>query len=154
MNFSVTNYQKSGLFGKILKSGFVNQLCELNFPKKSLKCDSISIVFVSNAEIKRLNNEWRQKNSATDVLSFNLDDESLLGELYVSPEYVKENYKRYERKYEIEVLRLIVHGTLHLLGFDHADEFVKNEKNTYTEEMFDIQERLLSQLLKTLEIKI
>jgi probable rRNA maturation factor len=154
MNFSVTNYQKSGLVGRVLKSEFVKRINELDFPNNNLKSHSISIVFVSNLEIKRLNNEWRQKNSATDVLSFNLDDESLLGELYISPEYVRLNYKRYERKYEIELLRLIVHGTLHLLGYNHADEFVKNEKNTYTEEMFGIQEKLLSQLLLSLEIKI
>jgi probable rRNA maturation factor len=132
--------------GKLGDKG-LNLLEKFDFPNTKENSLSINVIFVDNSEIRRLNFEYRQKDQETDILSFNFNEQELLGELYISLDYVKDNHKRYETNFETEVLRLIIHGTLHLLGFDHETEFVKNPENIYTEKMFEIQEDLLSSVL-------
>jgi len=86
--------------------------------------DSLSLAFVSKVEIKKLNKKFRKKNKPTDVLSFELRDRNYLGEVVICPEVVEEEGE--------DVLRVFVHGILHLCGYDHensAKEFEKMEKN-------------------------
>lgn len=66
-----------------------------------------------------LNNEWRDKDKPTDVLSFPMDDEVMLGDIVVSVETAARQAA--ERGYGVrdEVRVLLVHGLLHLLGYDH-----------------------------------
>ncbi len=54
---------------------------------------NINIVFVTGSEIKELNTEFRDKSEVTDVLSFNIDTKDLLGEIYICPEYVINNFQ-------------------------------------------------------------
>lgn len=83
----------------------------------------VSIIFVSDREIRKLNRKFRQIDKATDVLSFNIDSisapHSVLGEVYISTETAT----RYAREDGISpeqmIIRLCVHGILHLLGYDH-----------------------------------
>ncbi len=62
---------------------------------------------------------FRGKNHPTDVLSFNYNDKDLLGEIYISYERARVQARRYSVSYDNEILRLFVHGMLHLIGFDH-----------------------------------
>ncbi len=86
--------------------------------------ENISIAFVSSVEIKRLNRKYRKKNKATDVLSFGkitgLADSS---EVVICPEVVKKNGE--------DLTKVLVHGILHVLGYDHEKskrEAVRMEK--------------------------
>ena len=102
---------------------------------KDREFQSIGIVFVTSEYIRELNLKYRGIDSSTDVLSFSED--STKGEIYLSPEYVYESFKGDE--FEEEILRLIIHGTLHILGYDHSESL----NDTPDEEMFRIQEDLL-----------
>jgi len=102
---------------------------------KDREFQSIGIVFVTSEYIRELNLKYREIDSPTDVLSFSED--SSKGEIYISPEYVYESFKG--DKFEEEILRLIIHGTLHILGYDHSESL----NDTPDEEMFRIQEDLL-----------
>lgn len=97
----------------------------------------INIVFVDNKYIQKLNKEYRGVDTPTDVLSFRLDENRNDGEIYISGEYVYKSFKR--EKFTEEILRLIIHGTLHILGYDHIDSLNENPN----EEMFKLQEKLL-----------
>lgn len=97
----------------------------------------INIVFVDNKYIQKLNKEYRGVDTPTDVLSFRLDENRNDGEIYISGEYVYKSFKR--EKFTEEILRLIIHGTLHILGYDHIDSLDENPN----EEMFKLQEKLL-----------
>jgi len=97
----------------------------------------INIVFVDNKYIQKLNKEYRGVDTPTDVLSFKLDENRNDGEIYISGEYVYKSFKR--EKFTEEILRLIIHGTLHILGYDHIDSLDENPN----EEMFKLQEKLL-----------
>lgn len=73
--------------------------------------ESISVAFVDKPEIQKLNKKFRQKDTPTDVLSFNLNEEGYLGEVVICPEMVKEKGE--------EILEVFIHGILHLCGYDH-----------------------------------
>lgn len=104
---------------------------------------TINVVFVSSEYIHSLNKEYRNVDSVTDVLSFNIDGKELLGEIYICPEYVKANHP--ELTFHIEILRLIIHGILHLLGYDHKVEL--NDETKDKEVMFVKQEKILENVL-------
>lgn len=107
------------------------------------KSSQVNIIFVDSDYIRSLNSQYREMNSVTDVLSFNIDAEELLGEVYICPEYIKTTHPEYDQKEE--TLRLIIHGILHLIGYDHKVELTDQTKNT--EEMFVKQEQILQNIL-------
>jgi probable rRNA maturation factor len=94
--------------------------------KKVLKAEKkedsvLSIVFVRNAKMRRLNLEYRKKNRPTDILSFpeSSNKESYLGEILICLSEVRNNAKIYNQETEQELKRVLIHGILHLLGYDH-----------------------------------
>ncbi len=101
----------------------------------------INIVFVKEKEIRRLNKEYRNIDSVTDVLSFSLGS---ISEIYICPKYVKRAFKG--EKYTEEICRLAVHGILHLLGYDHTGKFEEGND----EEIFKVQEEKLKEVLNLL----
>jgi probable rRNA maturation factor len=102
--------------------------------------ETLSLAFVGKEEIKKLNKKFRKKNKATDVLSFGLKENGYLGEIIICPEVVKENAKKDGVPAEKEILKVFVHGILHLCGYDHE----KSEKEA--EEMEKVQEKYLSKI--------
>ncbi|MBM0064316.1 rRNA maturation RNase YbeY [Alkalicoccobacillus gibsonii] len=109
----------------------------------------VSVSFVDDEEIRELNNEHRGKDQGTDVLSFALnegEDEvvapisgmpNLLGDIIVSVPRISLQAEDYGHSFERELGFLVVHGFLHLLGYDHLTE--QEEK-----EMFGRQEEILT----------
>ena len=80
---------------------------------------SLSIILVGDREIQALNRQYLHKNSPTDVLAFPLDESGVLsGEVYVSTEQAELQAKQYRVSFENELSRLVVHGVLHLVGYD------------------------------------
>ena len=92
----------------------------------------VSVTFCDNEYIRKLNGEFRDKDSATDVLSFpmydfeeeeelplNPDGSVSLGDIVVSLERAAEQAKEIGNSFEREVAFLVIHSTLHLLGYDH-----------------------------------
>lgn len=92
----------------------------------------ISVGIVDSEEIKNINKTYRKKNKPTDVLSFGKIGEDLL-EIIVCPEEVEKNGKDFNE----ELKEVIIHGTLHLLGYDHE----KSKKEAL--KMFTKQEKYL-----------
>jgi probable rRNA maturation factor len=85
-----------------------------------VKRKDLSIAFVTNAAIRKINRKFLNHDFATDVISFPLDSD-LLGELIVSAEYAAGEARKRRIPVEEELLRYVAHGILHLLGYDdHA----------------------------------
>ena len=84
----------------------------------------LSLALVGNAEIRKLNAKFRKKDYATDVLSFPAEDilpgaERLLGDVIISVEKAQQQAQERRRTVDEEMVTLLIHGVLHLLGYDH-----------------------------------
>lgn len=96
----------------------------------------ISILFCSNKKIKEINKNYRKKDRATDVLSFPYEygTNKLSGEIVISLEKVREQAEEYGHTYQRELMYVLTHGLLHLLGYDHLndeDKEVMRKKEEY-----------------------
>jgi rRNA maturation RNase YbeY len=84
----------------------------------------LSIALIGNAEMRELNAKFRNKDYATDVLSFGAGEElpaavKLLGDVVISVEKAQEQANTRGRPLHEEMVMLLIHGILHLLGYDH-----------------------------------
>jgi probable rRNA maturation factor len=102
----------------------------------------LSLVLVGNDEIRKLNRKFRGKDYATDVLSFPVENdlpgpEQLLGDVIISVEKAREQAKERGRTFDEEMVTLLIHGVVHLLGYDHersakdAKAMTRLEKRIY-----------------------
>ena len=115
----------------------------------------LSITFVENQKIQEINRDYRSIDQITDVISFAIEDNDdeefwsffeaedlsiprLLGDIFISIDRTKEQAKEYGHSFKRELGFLVVHGFLHLNGYDHQTE--KEEK-----EMFALQEKILKE---------
>ena len=112
----------------------------------------LNIIFSSTREIKRLNNNYRNINKPTDVLSFSYlsdkknmnpdDDFYTIGEVYISPEVARDNSKDQGPgwNFNLEIILLIVHGILHIYDYDHKSEEERIEmENVQNSLIFNIR---------------
>lgn len=81
---------------------------------------SATIAFVSDTSIRKLNRQFRGIDKATDVLSFPSDD--ALGDIAISVETAARHAKENDLSFDDEVAQLILHGLLHLAGYDHETD--------------------------------
>lgn len=95
------------------------------------------IYFISKDDITQLNNQTRGINEPTDVLSFE-DPDNEVHEIYICEEVILQNSKEFNVEYKEELFRMLLHGYLHILGYNHEESL--NDK----EEMFRIQENILN----------
>ncbi|MBR6756437.1 MAG: rRNA maturation RNase YbeY [Peptococcaceae bacterium] len=107
----------------------------------------VAILFVDNETIREMNNTYRDKDTATDVLSFpmyeadeEIDDEEeiLFGDIVISLERAQEQAEEFGHSLEREVMYLLVHGLLHLAGFDHMEEEEKEEMRREEEKLLAV----------------
>lgn len=100
----------------------------------------LSVVFMNNEEIQQINYQYRNKNVATDVISFAMEELSegemsievkgtprILGDIVISVERAREQAVDYGHSEERELGFLAIHGFLHLLGYDHMDGVEEKE---------------------------
>jgi probable rRNA maturation factor len=102
----------------------------------------ISVRLCDDDEIRALNLAWRNRDKATNVLTFPAavgDRGPLLGDIVVAFEYVSEEAREAGRSLRDHLAHMLVHGMLHLLGFDHENEHEG-------EEMEDFERRILAEL--------
>ncbi|WZY00980.1 rRNA maturation RNase YbeY [Bacillus sp. FSL W7-1360] len=113
------------------------------------RLSEVSVTFVDEKEIQSLNATHRGLDKATDVLSFALHDgeeevdlilpegmSDMLGDIVISVPHIERQASEYGHTYERELAFLLVHGFLHLLGYDHMNE-------TDEKKMFTRQEEIL-----------
>lgn len=108
----------------------------------------LSLVFTDDAEIRRLNAEWRNRDKATNVLSFPAfpvrageKPGPMLGDIILARETIEQEADRQGKPLTHHLSHLIVHGLLHLLGYDH-----ENDSDA------EIMERLEREIVHTLAI--
>jgi len=86
-----------------------------------LRSDSFTVALVSDQRSAALNKRYRRRAYPTDVLSFPADN-GALGEVVIAAETARRNARRYRHSAAEEIKLLMVHGVLHLLGYDHETD--------------------------------
>lgn len=108
-----------------INGNFFRGLAEIVLAGERKKTTELSISFASQTEIKKLNNKYRKKNRPTDILSFTYKNS---GEIVICPAVVKKNAKKFNTSFKKELNRVLIHGVLHVLGYDHERNKKKAEK--------------------------
>ena len=120
------------------------QWCELALRQRTADSE-LTIRLVDEAEGQELNRTWRQKDYPTNVLSFPADvpdemlDIPLLGDLVICVQVVEREAQEQNKSPEAHWAHLVIHGCLHLLGYDHIDD-------EEAEEMETLEQQLLAEL--------
>jgi probable rRNA maturation factor len=126
---SINVVSESILWSKKIKKPhiFFNTLAKV-FPKKyrfTKKKVSLTILLSNNKNIKKLNKKFRNKNKSTDVLSFpsekkiNIKKSPYIGDIIVSYEFMNKPKALSTLEFKNKVIKIFIHGFLHLLGYDH-----------------------------------
>lgn len=139
-----------GIFNKTeekIDKSFVRKVVKHTLNKMEAEKSEVNIIFVGLEEIHEINKAYRNVDRPTDVISFALEDtedvtvyeERVLGDIYICLDKVHEQAKEYGHTEIREMAFLIVHGLLHLLGYDHM---IKEEEKI----MFGLQEEILNEM--------
>jgi probable rRNA maturation factor len=122
------------------------ELARLVLAAERVRDAMLSIAFVSEAAIARLNREHLGHRGSTDVISFGFTDSArsgaVVGDVYICPAVARDNARRHGAGVREELARLVVHGTLHVLGYAHPEGDDRTGSS-----MWRRQEALLARLL-------
>ena len=126
---SIDVFSEEKAWSKRLKNKdiFFKKICKA-FPKKYKflnKKVTFTLLLSNNKNIKKLNKVFRKKNKSTDILSFPLDKKikikknTYLGDIIISYNYLDKPRSQDLKSFKEKVAKILIHGFLHLLGFDH-----------------------------------
>ena len=140
-DYSITNE-----FGYNKDYSYLDSVIKRTLKWEKVKNANFSIVFVDNEKIQELNKNYRHIDKVTDVISFAFEDNQkvvynnirFLGEIFIFFFRMIEQAELYGHSEERELAFLVVHGLLHLLGYDHME---KEDE----EVMFAMQEKILDE---------
>ncbi len=116
------------------------RLADIDF--KELHKKEFGLIFLDQLEARKLNKQYRQRNYATDVLSFEGDTDHSLGELVICPTVIRQQAGDHGLSFKEELGYMVLHGVLHLLGFDHE------RGGAEAKQMFEIQDQVFEQLCR------
>ena len=103
-----------------LDDDWLNSTCRHILNDKDQNTANISIILTNDKKLLQLKNKYFQQDVLTDVITFNLEEDGdpIDGEIYISLNRVSENAREFKQDTDRELKRVIIHGCLHLLGYD------------------------------------
>lgn len=120
-----------------INTGLLTNWLEKVVLAENMLADNIQIILCDDNTLHDLNKKYLNHNTLTDVITFNYNDEyeNLAGDIYISYERIKENAITYNVSTDEELQRVMVHGVLHLIGYDdHTEEqrkLMRDKENYY-----------------------
>ena len=123
----MNDYKIIDEYGVDFDYSYLNKIIDKTLEMEKVKSSNFAIVFIDDERMHELNKNYRGIDRTTDVLSFAFEDNNKicynirqLGEIYVSIPKMKAQAKEYGHSQKRELAFLVVHGLLHLLGYDHT----------------------------------
>jgi len=132
---------------KILKKGLIRLWIEKVISNQEKKGGVLNFIFSNDDGLLKLNQKYLNHSKLTDILTFPAGEETeeISGDIYISVERVKENAEKFKETFKMELLRVMIHGVLHLLGLRDKTKAEKNEmrrkENEYIRIYLNIEER-------------
>jgi probable rRNA maturation factor len=125
----------NNLTSVLINNSFFKKVARIVLNKEKRNNLELSVAFVNKNKIKELNKKYRGKDRPTNVLSFNQLEfigkkskaKKMLGEIIICPQEVKKNATKLKMSFEEEMINCLIHGILHLIGYDH-ENFLKEAK--------------------------
>jgi len=138
ININVFSEEKAWLKKLKNKETFFKKIFQA-FPKRykfNQKKVSLSLLLSNNKNIKKLNKKFRNKNKATDILSFpfskkvKISKQTYIGDIIISYNFVNKPQSQNLKNFKKKLIKIFIHGFLHLLGFDHFKnkDYIKMRK--------------------------
>ncbi|MDF2437847.1 MAG: rRNA maturation factor [Bacteroidota bacterium] len=131
---------KFSLKNKTILKKWINSVVE----KKKRKPGDLNYIFCSDEHLLSINKQYLNHDTYTDIITFDYSKEDvkmpIAGDIFISVDRVQENAKKFGKSFENELHRVIIHGTLHLLGY-------KDKGKAAKEEMTKEEDRALKQLV-------
>ena len=110
---------------------------ETSIIKMEKEVGDINYIFCDDAYLLKINQEYLNHDTYTDIISFDYTDKNRLsGDIFISIDRVKENAKRFKVLFEVELRRVLIHGILHYAGYkDKTDEEKKEMREQENEKL-------------------
>ena len=126
-----------------IDTNWIHSVCKNILMDSNHDKASITFIFSNDDKLRKLKKEYFGEDVFTDTISFNLEEESdpIEGEVYISLERVSENAHTFQQDFITEYKRVIIHGCLHLLGYN--DELPEDKTK-----MTELEEKYLSHNIK------
>jgi len=125
----------------LLKKRSIRTLLSFIAEKEGKEIGEISYIFCSDNYLLSINEQYLQSDYFTDVITFDYCEKNLVsGDIFISVDRVKENAKLYKQPFFSEMLRVILHGMLHLCGY-------KDKTNKEAEKMREMEEYYLQKFV-------
>jgi len=105
--------------------------------------NSLNYVFCTDSYLQKINSKYLDKDYYTDILTFdNSEDGSIIeGDVFISIERVRENATKLKKSFQNELSRVMIHGVLHLLGFNDTNESEKLQMRKKEEACLSLQKK-------------
>lgn len=143
MNSSI-NFFSEGTLYRIRKKNVIRHWVEAISANEKVVAGDINFIFVNDEILFKINRKYLKVNTLTDIVSFSFsEDESVIsGDIYISIQRVKENSKQFKESFTRELHRVIIHGVLHLAGYEDRTEDEKKIMRRKEEECLKILNRI------------
>ena len=130
-----------------IDNNWINKICENILMDNKQNEAYITFIFSNDSKLRKMKKEYFGEDIFTDTISFNLEEEGgpIEGEVYISLERVSENAKTFKQEFITECKRVIIHGCLHLLGYNDESP----EGKTI---MIQLEEKYLSYNIKVNQV--
>jgi len=118
---------------KKINTNLLKQVVKETLKHEGVLDAEVSVVLGDDELLKKLNKQYRGVDKATDVLAFgysgdiNVTQKTIIGEIIISIDAVRRQAKEYHHSFEKELTILLIHGGLHILGYDHTSEYSPKE---------------------------
>lgn len=110
------------------KAGDVRRLVEKVINDNNKIVGDLNFILTTDNSLRKINNEFLEHDYYTDVITFNYSNDNLInGEVYISIDTVRENSLNYKDSLRMELIRVMVHGVLHLLEYDDKTTAERNQ---------------------------
>lgn len=132
INYFYDISKKSAIVDEVVAEKLINNLVR----KEGKKLGEINITFTKNPTILEINRKFLNHNYFTDIITFNYCVKNVVsGDLLISVDQVELNSRKYKSSFEGELLRVIIHGVLHLVGYNDTNEdeirMMRKKEDTY-----------------------
>lgn len=133
------NFYKEDFSGRIADQKKRKNWIKFAVEREKFQCGDLSFIFCSDDYLLKINREYLDHDYYTDIITFNyVEGKVISGDIFISVDRVRDNARQFDVSFENELNRVIIHGVLHLIGFDDKDEslqqVMRNKENEYLEE--------------------